>query len=264
MNRIWWQSFSAVEWAGAYRDYMLQHAKDLLQGEAEFYLAGLPASTFGGHPPMSLLGDHYASHRLMMDIPEYAIQAEAEGYDAFVIQSYTEPHLKVLRSAVDITVVSVVESTLLTACTTAAKIGIVVITEDLRRIVQETVARHGLGSRVGAVVVMDPLVLEHEIVAGFDNPGSLVDRFEVAAQACVAAGCDVVIPGEGILGEVLHSADVIDAAGAPVVDTFGIGVLHAQFQINARKRANLRPGRLFSYPKLTGERADFIRNYKRA
>ena len=47
---------------------------------------------------------------------ENAIKAEREGYDAFVLGSFSEPFLREIRSAVDIPVASVVESSVLVGC----------------------------------------------------------------------------------------------------------------------------------------------------
>lgn len=260
MDKIWWQSLSAPEWAGPYQDYLTRHAQTVLDGAAEFHLAGLPASTFGPHPPMSILGYPLASQVLMEQIPGLALEAEDKGFAAFVIASYSEPHLRVIRSALDIAVVSVAESTLFAACGNAQQVGIVVITPELRQVVRDIVSRHGLTSRVAHIAVMKPNVLEHELAGpAFADPSDISMRFERAAAECAAAGADVVIPGEGILSEVIHAAGLRVAAGAVVVDCLGVTLLHALFQINAARRAGLTRGRTWSYPKLPPDKASFIR-----
>jgi allantoin racemase len=259
-ERIWLQSLSAMEWAGPYQAYLTKHAEAVLDGAAEFHLSGLPASTFGEFPPMSLLGYPLASHVISHQIPGLAFEAEEQGYSAFVIATYSEPHLRVIRSAVDIPVVSVAESTLFAACSNAQQIGIVAITPQLKQIIQDIVNRHGLASRVARIAVLEPVVLEHELAdAAFSDPSDIAERFERAAAECVAAQADMVIPGEGILSEVIHSAGMHTAAGVPVMDCLGVTLLHALFQISAAKRAGLTRGRVWSYPKLPAGKESFIR-----
>jgi hydroxymethylglutaryl-CoA lyase len=265
MERIWWQSLSAMEWAGPYQAYLTKHAEAVLDGAAEFHLSGLPASTFGEFPPMGLLGYPLASHVLSNQIPSLAFEAQEQGYSAFVLASYSEPHLRVVRSAVDISVVSVAESTLFAACSNAERIGIVAITPQLRRIIADIVSRHGLTSRVAHIAVLEPVVLEHELAdAAFSDPSDIAERFERAAAECAAAQADLVIPGEGILSEVIHSAGMRSvrlqgAADVPVMDCLGVTLLHTLFQISAAKRASLTRGRMWSYPKLPADKEAFIR-----
>ena len=260
MDKIWWQSLSSPEWAGPYQDYLTRHAQTVLDGAAEFHLGGLPASTFGPFAPMSILGYPLASQVLMEQIPHLALEAEDKGFSAFVIASYSEPHLRVIRSAVDIPVVSVAESTMFAACSNAQQIGIVVITPELRQVVRDIVSRHGLTSRVAHIAVLEPVVLEHELAdAAFADPSDIASRFERAAAECAAAGADVVIPGEGILSEVIPAAGLRTGAGVGVVDCLGVTLLHAQFQIAAARRAGLTRGRMWSYPKLPADKESFIR-----
>ena len=45
-----------------------------------------------------------------------ALQAEAEGYDAFILGSFTDPWLRELRSAVDIPVVPLLKALCSSGC----------------------------------------------------------------------------------------------------------------------------------------------------
>ena len=209
---------------------------------------------------MSILGYPLAAQVLMEQMPGLALEAEDKGYSAFVIGSYSEPHLRVIRSAIDIPVVSVAESTLFAACANAQRIGIVAITPELRQVIGDIVSRHGLSSRVAHIAVLEPAVLEHELAdQAFADPSDIAGRFERAAAECAAAQADVVIPGEGILSEVVHAAGMRTAAGIPVIDCLGVTLLHTLFQIAAARRAGLTRGRMWSYPKLPADKDAFIR-----
>lgn len=259
--RLWWQSLSGPDWTGPYRQHLASHAQEVLGDLASFELRGLPAGSFGGHAPMQLLRYPYASHRLMQVIPEQALQAEREGFDVIVLGSYTEPHLHEVRSLVDVPVASMTEATLLAGCSQATTIGIVTITPHLARITREHVEAHGLTDRVGPIVVMQPEVFEDELTgSAFDDPTAVVERFKRAAAQCVAEGADVIVPGEGILSEVVRVAGVQQTSGATVVDCVGVTVLHAAFLALARQRAGLSPGRVWSYPRLPDDLLEVVRS----
>src|SRR3546814_8561904 len=66
-------------------------------------LDALPIST-------SALGNAFVYHRAVDQIIDYAIHAERDGFDAFVVGSFSEPMLRVMRSAVDIPVIGILRS----------------------------------------------------------------------------------------------------------------------------------------------------------
>ncbi|MEJ0068506.1 MAG: hypothetical protein WDO24_07040 [Pseudomonadota bacterium] len=73
----------------------------------------------------------------------------------------------------------------------------------------DQIRMHGLAERC---VGVQPVGFRfHDVLAAFDNPGPLIDRFRAAARRLIADGADVIIPGEIPLNLLLadrrHPAD---------------------------------------------------------
>jgi allantoin racemase len=90
-----------------------------------------------------------------------AIEAERNGYAAFVIGHFQEPGLTEARAAVDIPVVGLGEATMLHACTLGRRIGLVTINSVLIACHADQVARHGLRDRVVAITTVDTQVADY-------------------------------------------------------------------------------------------------------
>src|SRR3546814_18733642 len=104
-------------------------------------LDALPIST-------SALGNVFVYHRAVDQIIDYAIHAERDGFDAFVVGSFSEPMLREMRSAVDIPVIGILESSMLVSCSLGQSIAPIANEPEISSIVQTSVQKHGLASRV--------------------------------------------------------------------------------------------------------------------
>jgi hypothetical protein len=109
--RIWHQSMTELEENPAYGETLEEHAAAVVDPTTEVVMHGLRPGTHQGVPPGQTLFRPYADHVLLRQVVEHARTAEAEGYDAGVIGSYSEPFLREARAAVEIPIVSMAEST---------------------------------------------------------------------------------------------------------------------------------------------------------
>jgi hypothetical protein len=90
-----------------------------LPGPADYVVSVASAkdgtAPVGAVTTIDVIGSAYLYNITLREAIETARQAEREGYDAYVIGSWTDPFLREMRSAVDIPVVSTVEASLLLA-----------------------------------------------------------------------------------------------------------------------------------------------------
>jgi hypothetical protein len=244
--RIWHQSMAELDGFPAYRDALAEHLTRLVGDQAEVVLHGTDPGTYDGVPPIDTLNYPIAFHVLLQQVLRNAIRAEEQGFDAFVISSFTEPFLTEARSVVDIPVVAMPESTLLTACSVGRLAAIISVGPEIGWIARSMVERHGLRERVAGIFPLDPPVSEPAIVRALAEPDELLHSFRTAAAAAIAANADVLIPAEGILNEVcvVHGIGEID--GAVVLDAVGVTFEHALMMCRLW-RAGLRPGRRWTY-----------------
>ncbi|MQA06826.1 MAG: hypothetical protein GEV07_30410 [Streptosporangiales bacterium] len=190
---------------------------------------GVAAGTYPpGVPPIEVLRYPAAEYLLGVQLLANAQRAERAGYDAFAVGCFFDPVLEELRSAVDIPVVSLCESALSMSAAAGRRIGLIGIAEVNRHRLAELVDRYGFGSRVAAIVELDPPVGEDELDRAYDDPDVLLPLFEAAAERCAQASADLVIPAEGVLNSLLTRNGIRELAGLPVVDAFAALFAHAE------------------------------------
>src|SRR5262249_24145320 len=129
-----------------------------------------------------------------------ALDAEREGYDAFVIDQFQEPGLLEIRGAVDIPVIGLGEATLLAALSMGRQLGLVTndpVFSDWQN--ERQVRAHGLEQRVTGVRAI------HVDLPGFmraftDDASYAQVRADFVEQVrpLVAAGAEVIIPAGGL------------------------------------------------------------------
>lgn len=247
MTRIWHQSVNELEHLQVYKTALEEHARDVIGNEAELVVHGLPTGTYGGASATAALGNAYAYHRYLGRVIENAIQAEREGYDAFVIGSFSEPFLREIRSAVDIPVASLTEAGLLVGCSLGRYIGLVSNAPAVQWMTRTAVDKHGLGARVLDVVALDPALDEPALALAYADPQPVIANFTAAAERLIARGADVIIPAEGVLAELLMRHGVRQIAGAPVMDVVGVAWAYALMQIRLWSTTGLRVGRAWHH-----------------
>ena len=241
--RIWHQSVNELDHLDVYKRALEAHAEEILGGDAEVVVHGLPSGSYGGASATAVLGNAFAYHRTLDRVIDLAITAERQGYDAFVIGSFSEPFLREIRSAVDIPVASLTESGLLVGCSLGSYVALISNAPAVQWMTKVAVDKHKLAARVLEVVAMDPPLDEPALARAYADPAPVIANFTAAAERLVARGADVIIPAEGVLAELLVRHGVREIAGAPVMDVFAVTWAYALMQIRLWSKAGLRVGR---------------------
>lgn len=247
--RIWHQSMTELDALPEYRATMEAHAGAVTGPDTEVTIHGLPEGSYGGMSPSDVLGYPYAYHLILGHAIEAAYEAERQGYDAYVVGSYSEPFLREIRSVVDIPVASMAESTFLVACSLGKYQALITNTSGIARIVKNQVDKHGLKERVLGVYVIDPPMNEAALARAYDDAADLTAGFTRTASQAIEAGADVVVPAEGVLCELLYSNGVTRVGEVPVMDSLGVSWHYAEMLVNLWRRTGLRVGRRWEYPR---------------
>lgn len=258
--RIWHQSMTELDGLENYRRTLEEHARAVLGPDTEVTVRGMPAGSYGGIAPSDLLGYPYPYHLILSRAIEAAYQAEQQGYDAFVVGSYSEPFLREIRSAVDIPVASLGESTFLVGCSVAKYQALIANVPEVARMVKGLIEKHHLQERVIGVYSIDPPLNEPALVAAYQDATDLVAGFTRIAERAIEAGADVIIPAEGVLSELLYANRVTRIGEVPVMDSLGVTWNYAELLVNLWRRTNLRVGRRWEYPRAD---PDVIRQVRR-
>jgi len=245
--RIWHQSVNELDHIAVYKRALEAHAAEILGDDAQVVVEGLPSGSYDGASATAVLGNAYAYHRILGRVIDNAIEAERQGFDAFVIGSFSEPFLREIRSAVDIPVASLTESGLLVGCTLGRYVALISNAPAVQWMSKTAVDKHGLGSRVLDVVALDPPLDEPALALAYADPAPVIANFTAAAERLVARGADVIIPAEGVLAELLVRHGIREIAGAPVLDVFAVTWAFAMMQVRLWSTTGLRVGRSWHY-----------------
>ncbi|WP_144630220.1 aspartate/glutamate racemase family protein [Bordetella genomosp. 13] len=251
--RFWHQSMVELETAQPYRDYLESHARAVLGDTARVSVHGLRPGSLLGRPSTPGLSNPFVYHRVLDQVIDNAIAAQRDGCDAFVIGSFSEPYLREIRSILDIPVLSILESTLLTGCSLGQRIIPISNAPEIAAMVDRAIAAHGLGQRVLPAVALDPPLDEPTLAHAIGRPGPVLEAFTATARAWLARGADVIVPAEGVLSTVLTANAVAELDGAPVLDVFAITWRHAVMMTGLRRDLRLSVSRVGHYAR--GEQA---------
>lgn len=259
--RIWYQSAVEMGRAGAYSDALQAHFERIADPGVEVSLFGAEPGTWGDLQPAQVSGYPYVFHAVVKNIfIDAALRAEAEGYDAFVIGSSTDPGLREARSLVDIPVVSALESSVLVSSTVARKVGLVVPTDEVGHILRTNLEDYLLSGKVASFEVLDAKLTDDQLNALFADPDAFLSDFADTARRSIEKGADAIIPAEGILAEVIASSGMTEIDGARVIDPVGTAIAFVEMQVKLAAHTGLHPGRRWHYAKPPVEVVRVIRD----
>ena len=248
--RIRYQSSTSFDKLPNYAAALRAHAVAVLGDTAAVDFQGLPARIYGNALPGEVLRYPYLKHLVQDAALEACVQAAATGIDAFIVGSFSEPALKASRAAVDIPVLSLPESALLTACTLAERFALITLSPRQSVRVDEVIDRHALRPRSAGCFDLGGRFSEDDLeaVMGGAPADALVTAFTEAGRRAMAAGADLLIPAEGLLNEVIQRQGLHRIDGAAVMDCVGVALLHAEMIVRAGRVLKLGFGREWSYP----------------
>ena len=225
--RIWYQSFTNHDEARSYHDRLVEYA-------ARVARAGTTIEVFGMQPPSRR--HRITELRCAMDAVRNAIRAGEEGYDAFILGHFQDSGLWEARSAAEIPVIGLGESSMLHACTLGTTIGLITIHPTFIPYHVEQIRRYGLQDRVVAVRAVDSAAADY--VRAFKDPEVakvLAGHYTQEIELLVKQGIEVVLPAGG-LPALLFGAEVKgSAAPAMLLDSIAVAIKAAEMAIDLKR-----------------------------
>lgn len=227
--RIRWQSF--IE-PSRHRQYF-----ELLDSQLQRSFAdGTTHEIVGIDPPDTML-HRLTETRCGMRAVANAVAAEADGCDAFLIGHFQDSGLHEARSAVDIPVLGLGETSMLHACTLGQRIGLVTISPAFIAWHQDQIVRYGLRERVIGVTAMSGLAVEDYVQACQDEDAfaRVYEQFERVSQPLIAAGAEVLIPAGGLPALVLSRRPELTVDGAAVLNPVPVLAKHGEAAVELHR-----------------------------
>jgi len=260
--RIWHQSFTDLDQFPLYLETLREHGRRIMDGDAEVVVHGLRPGTYpAGVAPMDM--NSIGALRMLNEqqVCEAALAAEAAGYDALALGCFFDPALHQARSLVDIPVVSLSESCMLTACSLGRRFAVVSLTDFQKMLTEDLAASYGLSARLAGVVAMSPGVRLFDLEGSGAAAESIKERFAASCRRALELGAEVVIPGDGVLNEFLVRHQMLSVDGAVVLDSLGVLFQHAAFLARGKARGTLGISRRLLYARPTAAMLDHARGY---
>jgi allantoin racemase len=168
-----------------------------------------------------------------VQIVERILEAAKEGCDGAVVGCFLDPGVSEARSAVDIPVIGIAESSLFYACLLGLRFGIVVPNERSATLeVELTLRRHGLQDRAIQNPIRCISIPSYEaFTKGMQDPSLVTADIVEKAKGCVEDGADVVIVGCNGFGPLITKEGIsfVDESKVPVLDAVATGIKVAEF-----------------------------------
>lgn len=226
--RIWFQGATHPSVHGEYTERLEAHLRAVKDPEFDFQ--------FHGCNPPATTTHALTEFRIGGQMVRNTVQAEREGFDAVAIGHFQDAGLHEAKSAVDIPVLGLGETTLLHACSLGRKLGLVTINPAFIPWHEDQVSRYGLERRVVGVRAVEAKIGDFMDAfaskAGYD---ALYPKFEREAKALTDAGADVIVPAGGLPMLLFGNPPGAAIDGAPVVN--GLLVLAKTAEMAIRLRA---------------------------
>ena len=154
-------------------------------------------------------------------VAELAAQ-HAHQHDALIVAAFGDPGLDALREALDIPVLGMTESALMSACMLGKRFSIIAISRRITAWYRDEVERNGLANRLASIRCLDETLADIGRVQE-DHSDALLALCE---SAVARDGADVLIiagaPLAGLARSIKHKLPV------PAVDGVSSAVNHAQ------------------------------------
>jgi allantoin racemase len=237
--KLWHQSRTELEKLPKYATAMQEHFQRVGRPDTVVDLHGLSPSTYvteyPGHDNRYVYLAYLHSLQLLRNVQ----QAEAEGYDAFLIMNLPENIAGEAQSLVDIPVVSYAQASMYAAAMLGRRFAILTMIDDYIPLYQAHIDKFGMRDRAWGV---QSLGHDYRTVFGaFEDPAPVVDRVtEVTRRLAREHGVDVVIPGEAPVATVLSVAGLTRVDEVAVVDCLAVTLKFGEMFADLRHTVGLR------------------------
>ena len=211
MTRILYLSMSREEYSPNYFPFLRSYLEQVKSPDTTIDLRGTRVGLIDSYRFFETLD--------WISILDSVLDAEQQGYDAVAIGNILDPALREARSMVDIPVLGLGETSMLTSCMMGATFSLVGVNPWFGGRFEENVAKYGLRNRLSSIECMG--LTPHELDACFsdeDGRARAIESFTTAARASLDKGAEVVVPAGGRLTAFLNAVGIREADGAPLLD----------------------------------------------
>ena len=236
--KIWFQGATDRVHMAPYISKVEAHLKAILEPGVSY--------TFNTTSPPATTTHALTEYRIGAAFVRGAVEAERQGFHAMAITHFQDAALAEVKSATQIPVLGLGETTLFHACTLGRKLGLVTINPTFSPWHEDQVIRYGLQQRVVGVRAVEATVADF-INAFADQKAfdALYPKWEKEVRALLAAGADVIVPAGG-LPMMLFSGEF---EGVPVLNGITLIAKSAEMAVKLRSLGMAQVSRRSNFVK---------------
>ncbi|MEO8145519.1 MAG: aspartate/glutamate racemase family protein [Betaproteobacteria bacterium] len=230
--RIWHQSLTVLGDLPGYEARIREHIRTVVRPDTEVVLHGMLPGTYPANYPGDDIAFRFFFTMHSTQWAVHALNAESGGFDAFAMCSLPDPMLAEVRTLVDIPVIGCGETCFQLAAAGGRRFGMLLFIDRMAARYQQQIEELGLARQC---VGVEPVGFRFsDVLAAFEKPGDIVDRFRRATRRLIAKGAEAIIPGEIPLNVLLASAGVTEVDGVPLIDSLGVTLRQAELMAGQR------------------------------
>lgn len=245
--RIWLQKHVVMGRLPELDEWYADHIAAVVDPGTEVAIRTLPHRTYEADLPYQYVGYGAVALRFNRYFAESAVQAERDGYDAWVIAAGQDPGLPEARSMATIPTLGYGNATFHYCARNEVRFGIIGFHQGLREPIVANIRRYRTDHLLASYSIL-PGREEAVTTAIAGHPNRFLDEFTSAATEAAAAGAQVIIPAEGLPAEILWRYAIRHSDGLPVLDPLGLALKEAETEVHLRTRGCVgRPSTGFWY-----------------
>ena len=223
--KIWFQGATDRVHMAPYIGKVEAHLKAILEPGTTY--------TFNTTTPPATTTHALTEYRIGAAFVRGAVEAERQGFNVMAITHFQDAALAEVKSAAQIPVLGLGETTLFHACTLGRKLGLVTINPTFIPWHEDQVIRYGLQQRVVGVRAVNATVKDFiDAFASKEAFEKLRPLWERECRVLLDAGADVIVPAGG-LPMMLFGGTEMD--NAPVVNGITLIAKSAELAVKLRK-----------------------------
>jgi len=239
--RIYHQSLTVLQDLPDYAQRMKDHIQKIVRSDTEVVLHGMAQGSYTLQYPGGDIRYRSLFNLHSLQWLTQALNAQNEGFDAFAMCSMPDPLITDIRSLLDIPVVGSGESCFKLASSYGQKFGMLLFIDLMADRYRSQIDDMGL---TPFFVGIEPVGFGfNDVLAGFSNPGSLIDQFKIAARKMIQMGADVIILGEIPLSLILATEGIIRVDEVPIMDSLAVTLKMTEMMVDLQSMTGLSPCR---------------------
>jgi allantoin racemase len=231
--RIWLQKHVIEDRLPELDDWYRSHIATVVDPATEVATRTLPRLTYQTDVPYQYVTYGAVAVHFNHYFAQSAVQAERDGFDAWVIAAGQDPGLPAARTLATIPTLGYGNTVFGHCARDEIRFGIIGFASGLREPIVENVRRYRTDHLLANYSVI-PGGKEAVVAAIVGKPEQFLDEFGIAAAQAAAAGAQVIIPAEGLPAEVLWHYNIRTLAGLPVLDPLGLLLKSAENEVRLR------------------------------